>query len=100
MAEADLPLEEHLASLLAAYDDGLAANGNGKAAPPAAAVPAELDQRLRENAACLRLLDRLRQRPTIAAASPSEDAVGASQAPPLPPPPEDPTYRYEVIRLH
>src|SRR5689334_9487674 len=66
MSEPDLPLEEHLASLLAAFDDGLATNGEGKAAlpTPVGDAPPEVGQRLQENAACLRLLNRLRPRPS------------------------------------
>src|SRR5690349_2927214 len=92
MAEADHPLEERLADLLADYDDGLA-RGTAPAVP-AGDVPPELDARLREDAEFVRLLDQLRPRTGDVPLSPP----GSASDPPGSEP--DSEGRYELLRLH
>jgi WD40 repeat protein/serine/threonine protein kinase len=107
------PQEEQLASLLAAFDDALAAGaplpGDGAPAElqprldealaclrllhqPGDGVPAELQPRLDEALACLRLLHQLRPGPP--------SGRGAEDQPSAPPPSAEPGARYTLIRLH
>jgi WD40 repeat protein/serine/threonine protein kinase len=104
MAEADHPLEERLADLLADYDDGLA-RGSAPAVP-VGDVPPELGARLQEDAEFVRLLDRLRPRPSPLAPLP-EGEKGQSEGVSPPgsasdPPGSEPESegRYELLRLH
>ncbi|HEY7424042.1 MAG TPA: protein kinase [Gemmataceae bacterium] len=92
MAEADHPLEERLADLLADYDDGLA---RGTAPDvPVGDVPPELGARLQEDAEFVRLLDRLRPRTGDVPVSPPGSASDTPGSEP------DSEGRYELLRLH
>jgi WD40 repeat protein/tRNA A-37 threonylcarbamoyl transferase component Bud32 len=107
-AERSTPPEERLADLLAAYDEGLAAG----APPPPPSVadaadgtpaPPDLDDRLQEDLACLRLLDRLlrkkedgrpktEEREDLPSLPSSVFGLASSE--------EEAACRYELSRLH
>src|SRR5262245_34379328 len=92
MADADHPLEERLADLLADYDDGLA-RGTAPVVP-VGDVPPELGARLQEDAEFVRLLDRLRPRTGDVPVSPP----GSASVPPGSEPESE--GRYELLRVH